>query len=49
MSKEEFMLVFKLFIVGGLIAVGTLSVEAADMEMKIVDKDCWIEIFEDDN
>jgi len=49
MSKEESMLLFKLFIVGGLIAVGALSVEAADMEMKMVDKNCWIEIFEDDN
>ena len=43
------MLVFKLFIVCGVIAVGALSVEAADMEMKMVDKNCWIEIFEDDN
>jgi hypothetical protein len=43
------MLFFKLFIAGGLIAVGALSVEAADMEMKMVDKNCWIEIFEDDN
>ena len=40
---------FKLFIVCGMIAVGALSVEAADMEMKMVDKNCWIEIFEDDN
>ena len=41
------MLSFKLFIVCGLIAVGALSVEAADMEMKIVDKNCWIEVFDD--
>ena len=40
---------FKLFIVCGVIAVGALTVEAADMEMKMVDKNCWIEIFEDDN
>jgi len=40
---------FKLFIVCGVIALGALSVEAADMEMQMVDKNCWIEIFEDDN
>jgi hypothetical protein len=48
-SKEVTMTVFKLFILCGVIAIGALSVEAADMEMKIVDKNCWIEIFEDDN
>ena len=42
-------MLFKLFIVWGVIAVGALSVEAADMEMKMIDKNCWIEIFEDDN
>ena len=41
------MLLFKLFIVWGLMAFGALSVHAADMEMN--DKNCWIEIFEDDN
>ena len=41
------MLLFKLFIVSGLIAIGALSVEAADMEMKMVDKNCWIEVFDD--
>ena len=43
------MLTFKSFIVGGVIAVGALSVEAADMEWQLVDKNCWVEIFEDDN
>ena len=43
------MLLFKLFIVCGVIAVGALSVQAADMELQLVDKNCWIEIFEDDN
>jgi hypothetical protein len=43
------MLMFKLFLVSGVIAVGALSVEAADMELQLVDKNCWIEIFEDDN
>ena len=35
----------------GVIVVEALSVEAADtdMEIKMVDKNCWIEIFEDDN
>ena len=43
------MLMFKLFIACGVIAVGALSVQAADMELQLVDKNCWIEIFEDDN
>lgn len=43
------MLMFKSFVVCGVIAVGALSVEAADMELQLVDKNCWIEIFEDDN
>jgi hypothetical protein len=41
------MLLFKLFIVCGLIAIGALSVEAADMEIQVVDKNCWIEVFDD--
>lgn len=41
------MLLFKLFIVCGLIAIGALSVEAADMELQLVDKNCWIEVFDD--
>jgi hypothetical protein len=40
-------LLFKLFIVCGLIAIGALSVEAADMELQLVDKNCWIEVFDD--
>jgi hypothetical protein len=42
-------MLFKLFIVCGVIGVGALSAEAADMELKMIDKNCWIEIFEDDN
>jgi hypothetical protein len=30
------MLLFKLFIVCGLIAIGALSVEAADMEIQVI-------------
>jgi hypothetical protein len=41
------MSLFKLFIVCGLIAIGSLSAEAADMEVQIVDKNCWIEVFDD--
>ena len=41
------MLFFKLFIVCGLIIVGALSVEAADMELQLVDKNCWIKVFDD--
>jgi hypothetical protein len=40
-------MLFKLFIVCGLTAIGALSVEAADMEIKMVDKNCWIEVFDD--
>ena len=40
-------MLFKLFIACGLIAIGALSVEAADMEVKMVDKNCWIEVFDD--
>lgn len=45
--KEATVLLFKLFLVSGLIAIGALSVEAADLEMKLVDKNCWIEVFDD--
>jgi len=31
------MLLFKLFLVSGLIAIGALSVVAADLEMKLVE------------
>ena len=31
----------------GLIAIGALSVEAADTELHLVDKNCWIEVFDD--
>lgn len=41
------MLLFKLFIACGLIAIGALSVQAADMEIQMVDKNCWIEVFDD--
>jgi hypothetical protein len=44
---QEATMLFKLFIVSGLIAIGALSVEAADLEMKMVDKNCWIEVFDD--
>jgi hypothetical protein len=41
------MLWFKVFLVSGLLAVGALSVEAADMELQVVDKNCWIDVFDD--
>ena len=41
------MLLFKFFIVSGLIAIGAMYAEAADMEMKVVDKNCWVEVFDD--
>src|SRR5262245_8645794 len=41
------MLLFKFFIIAGLFTAGALSVEAADYETKMVDKNCWIEVYED--
>jgi len=40
-------MLFKLFIVCGLMVFGALSVQAADMELQLVDKNCWIEVFDD--
>ena len=37
----------KMLIACGLVAIGALSAEAADMEMQIVDKNCWVEVFDD--
>jgi len=42
----------KLFTVGAAVTMGLLGsfpVQAADVEMQVVDKNCYIEIFEDDN
>ena len=41
------MLLFKSLAVCGLIAIGALSVAAADTELQLVDKNCWIEVFDD--
>ena len=41
------MTLFKLVIASGLVAIVPLAVEAADMELKLVDKNCWIEVFDD--
>ena len=32
-----------------ILAAGWLPSHAADLEMQVVDKNCWIEIFEDDD
>jgi hypothetical protein len=40
-------MLFKFFFVSGLVGIGALSAEAADMEMQMVDKNCWIEVFDD--
>ena len=37
------------FLVLAAIALGSLPALAADMETQVVDKNCWVEIFEDDN
>ena len=41
------MLFFKLFLASALIVIGPLYVGAADMETRLIDKNCWIEVFED--
>ena len=41
------MSLFKILIAFGLFSIGPLSVEAADLELKLVDKNCWIEVFDD--
>ena len=41
------MLLFKIIFIGAFLAIGAMSGEAADLEMKVVDKNCWIEIFDD--
>lgn len=41
------MLLLKLFIVSALIVSGAVSIEAADMEMQMVDKNCWVEVYDD--
>jgi hypothetical protein len=38
-----------LIIICGVTAIGLLPAYAADLELQVVDKNCWIEIFEDDN
>ena len=38
-----------LIIICGVTAIGLLPAYAADIELQVVDKNCWIEIFEDDN
>ena len=40
-------MLFTLFIVCGLMVFGALSVQAADIELQLVDKNCWIEVFDD--
>ena len=37
------------FILLTFMAAGRLPSHAADLEMQVVDKNCWIEIFEDDD
>ena len=40
-------MLFILFVVCGLMVFESLSVQAADMELQLVDKNCWIEVFDD--
>jgi len=41
------MSLLKMLIVGGVVVIGAVSAEAADMELQVVDKNCWIEVFDD--
>jgi hypothetical protein len=38
-----------MFMIAAVLTLAGLPAYAADMEMKVVDKNCFIEIFEDDN
>jgi len=41
---------FRILITALLMGVAfTVPVKAADLQLQVVDKDCWIEIFEDEN
>jgi len=41
------MLFLRLFILSGVMVIGAFTVQAADLEMKVIDKNCTIEIFDD--
>jgi hypothetical protein len=43
------MVMGKFFVLTSALVLAGLPVYAADMEMQVVDKNCFIEIFEDDN
>lgn len=43
-------MLFRIFVLACCLgAVGVLPVQAADMQMKMVDRDCWIDVYDDDN
>lgn len=42
------MWLLKLSLLCGLFAIGLARLYAADLELQVVDENCWIEIFEDD-
>ena len=37
----------KMLMVGTVLAMGALSAQAADLELQVIDKNCWIEVFDD--
>lgn len=41
------MLFLRLFIVSGVMVVGAFTVQAADLELQVIDKNCTIEVFDD--
>jgi len=41
------MLFLRLFILSGVMVIGAFTVQAADLEVKVIDKNCTIEIFDD--
>jgi hypothetical protein len=40
-------MLLKLIMAGGVLVVGVSTVQAAEMETKVIDKNCWIEVFDD--
>ncbi|HEY7533843.1 MAG TPA: beta/gamma crystallin domain-containing protein [Nitrospiraceae bacterium] len=47
---EHMMWVLKMsLLMVAVVAFGSLPARAADIETQVVDKNCWVEVFEDDN
>jgi len=41
------MSLIKVVVASAILALGAIAAQAADVELQVVDKNCWIEIFDD--